>query len=117
MCIRDSTYRRAAAAGRIELTTSPYFHPILPLLANSDLARVSLPEVELPTRRFDHPEDADEHIARALRFHTEVFGKTPRGMWCSEQSVGEDVIAPLFSCLLYTSDAADDLTRVDLGGR
>ncbi|HZK48558.1 MAG TPA: glycoside hydrolase family 57 protein [Thermoleophilia bacterium] len=89
------TYRRAAAAGRIELTTSPYFHPILPLLANSDLARVSLPEVELPTRRFDHPEDADEHIARALRFHTEVFGKTPRGMWCSEQTVGEDVIAPL----------------------
>lgn len=89
------TYRTAAATGRVELTTSPYFHPILPLLVNSDLARVSLPNVELPTRRFEHPEDADEHIREALRLHIEVFGEPPRGMWCSEQSVGEDVIAPL----------------------
>ncbi len=89
------TYVRAAAAGRIELTTSPYFHPILPLLMNSDMARVSLPGVELPTRRFDHPEDADEQIREALRLHRTVFGGSPRGMWCSEQSVGEDVITPL----------------------
>ena len=88
-------YVRAAAAGHIELTTSPYFHPILPLLMNSDMARVSLPSVELPTRRFDHPEDADEQIREALRLHQRVFGGLPRGMWCSEQSVGEDVIAPL----------------------
>ena len=89
------TYVGAAAAGHIELTTSPYFHPILPLLMNSDMARVSLPGVELPTRRFDHPEDADEQIREALRLHQRVFGGLPRGMWCSEQSVGEDVIAPL----------------------
>ncbi|MHB9150746.1 MAG: hypothetical protein ACYC33_11855 [Thermoleophilia bacterium] len=89
------TYRAAAATGRVELTTSPYFHPILPLLINSDLARVSLPNVELPTRRFEHQEDADEQIREALRLHIEVFGEPPRGMWCSEQSVGEDVIAPL----------------------
>src|SRR5680860_1172008 len=89
------TYRTSAAAGQVELTTSPYYHPILPVLMNSDMARISLPGVELPTRRFDHPEDADEQIREALRLHREVFGEAPQGMWCSEQTVGEDVIAPL----------------------
>ncbi|MHB8868493.1 MAG: glycoside hydrolase [Thermoleophilia bacterium] len=89
------TYRDAADSGAVELTTSPYFHPILPLLINSDCARVSMPAVELPTRRFAHPEDAREHVRLALECHRLTFGRNPAGMWCSEQSVGEDVIGLL----------------------
>jgi alpha-amylase/alpha-mannosidase (GH57 family) len=85
-------YRDAARRGQIELSTSPYFHPILPLLCNSDSARVAAPDVILPRRRFAHPEDAAEHVAAALLAHERVFGERPRGMWCSEQAVGEDVL-------------------------
>ena len=86
------TYRQAAAAGRVELTTSPYFHPILPLLINSDSARIARGDIPLPPRRFAHPEDAAEQVERGMRAHERVFGARPRGMWCSEQAVGEDVI-------------------------
>ena len=85
-------YRQAAARGQIELSASPYFHPILPLLANTDSARVGAGDTVLPRRRFAHPEDAWEQIASGVDKHQQVFGSRPAGMWCSEQSVGEDVI-------------------------
>jgi alpha-amylase/alpha-mannosidase (GH57 family) len=85
-------YRDAAARGQVELTTSPYYHPILPLLANTDSARIAAPDTLLPPTRFAHPEDAREHIRRALDKHAGVFGSRPAGMWCSEQAVGEDVV-------------------------
>ena len=85
-------YRAAAGRGQIELSTSPYYHPILPLLANSDAARIAVADTLLPPRRFAHPEDAAEQVRRAMTKHAEVFGAPPRGMWCSEQAVGEDVI-------------------------
>ncbi len=85
-------YKDAARRGQIELTTSPYYHPILPLLANSDAARVSASDTVLPPTRFAHPEDAAEQIAAALEKHEQVFGERPGGMWCPEQAVGEDVV-------------------------
>ena len=85
-------YRDAASGGQIELTTSPFFHPILPLLCDTDLARVATPDLRLPPRRFAHPDDALEHLRTASAFHREVFGDTPRGVWCSEMAVGETVI-------------------------
>ncbi len=93
-----SAYREAADRGQIELSTSPYFHPILPLLANSDAARVGAGDTALPHRRFAHPEDAREHVERALLKHEQVFGRRSRGMWCSEQAVGEDVLPLLMRC-------------------
>ena len=85
-------YQVAARRGQIELSTSPYFHPILPLLVNSDSARIGAGDTILPRRRFAHPEDAWEHVARAVAKHEQLFGSRPRGMWCSEQAVGEDVL-------------------------
>ncbi|MCZ7663933.1 MAG: hypothetical protein M5U22_13870 [Thermoleophilia bacterium] len=72
-------YRKAQAEGRIEITTSPYFHAILPLLADSDLARVAKGDIALPPQRFAHPEDAAEQIDRALALHERIFGERPRG--------------------------------------
>jgi alpha-amylase/alpha-mannosidase (GH57 family) len=85
-------YRQAAARGQVEVSTSPYFHPILPLLANTDSARVGAGDTILPRRRFAHPEDAWEQVESGMAKHEQVFGSRPRGMWCSEQSVGEDVV-------------------------
>ena len=89
-------YREAAERGQIEISSSPYFHPILPLLANSDSARISVGDALLPSRRFAHPEDASRQVMMAVTKHEAAFGRPPRGIWCSEQAVGEDALGPLF---------------------
>lgn len=83
--------RATQERGQVELTTSPFYHPILPLLCDTESARESLPHHPLPPR-FAHPEDAAAQIERAIRLHTELFGRPPRGMWPSEGSVSEAVI-------------------------
>lgn len=109
-------YRQAAQKGQIELTTSPYFHPILPLLIDSDAARISCPTQILPSRRFAHPEDAMEHILAAVEKHQRVFGRRPRGMWCSEQAVGEGVIALLVTCGLEWTISDETVLARSLSG-
>jgi len=84
-------YRSMREAGRIEISTTPYFHPILPLLWDSDRASECLPHSPLPTR-FNHPEDAKEQIRRAVVFHKQTFGCPPLGMWPSEGSVSQEIL-------------------------
>jgi alpha-amylase/alpha-mannosidase (GH57 family) len=85
-------YSAAAARGSIELSATPYYHPILPLLCDTSIGRQSTPGLQLPTRRFQRPDDARHHIERALEFHQQVFGLRPRGLWPSEGSVSEETI-------------------------
>jgi len=85
-------YKRLAEQGRIELTTTPFYHPILPLLCDTDLAKVAVPDIHLPSRRFAHPEDAKAQIDRAMAFHEQLFGSRPAGMWPSEGSVAEEIL-------------------------
>lgn len=80
------------ASGQIDISTSPYFHPILPLLYDSSIARAAMPDVELPRKRFQHPEDVEKQLAMAIDLYTDLFGKPPTGMWPSEGSVSEDII-------------------------
>jgi len=84
-------YRRAADRGQVELSTTPYYHPILPLLCDTDAHREAHPEAPVP-RRFRHPEDALDQIRRAQARHAEVFGRPPTGMWPSEGSVSEEAV-------------------------
>nr|MDP9264259.1 glycoside hydrolase [Acidobacteriota bacterium] len=86
-------YRAAAQRGGIEISASPFYHPILPLLCDTDLGRVSSPGLPLPQARFQHPEDAEEQLRRGLALHERVFGAKPRGIWPSEGSVSEEVLA------------------------
>jgi len=85
-------YKRLAEIGRIELTTTPFYHPILPLLYDTDLAKEAIPDIHLPEIRFAHPEDAKVQIDRAMAYHEKLFGSRPVGMWPAEGSVAEDVI-------------------------
>ena len=85
-------YKKLAELGRIELTTTPFYHPILPLLVDTDLARVAAPDIILPMNRFTHPEDAKVQVERALAYHEQLFGSRPAGMWPSEGSVAEEII-------------------------
>jgi alpha-amylase/alpha-mannosidase (GH57 family) len=86
-------YRRAAATGQVEISATPFYHPILPLLCDSDIARVSNPGTPLPVPAFRHPEDAREQLIRARRYHERVFGRAPDGLWPSEGSVSEQALS------------------------
>ncbi|HXY13791.1 MAG TPA: glycoside hydrolase family 57 protein [Terriglobales bacterium] len=83
----------AAQQGRIEISTSPFYHPILPVVCDTNQGAVSSPGLPLPQNRFRHPEDAREQLIRGLDLHQQVFGVRPVGVWPSEGSVSEEVLA------------------------
>ncbi|HTQ62019.1 MAG TPA: glycoside hydrolase family 57 protein [Candidatus Solibacter sp.] len=85
-------YREVAQTGQIELSTTPFYHPILPLICDSDIARVANPSTPLPRRAYRHPEDAREQLRRAREYHERVFGTTPKGLWPSEGSVSDQTL-------------------------
>ena len=91
-------YRAAAERGQIEIAASPFYHPILPLLCDTEVAAEARPGVRLPERRFRHPEDARDQLERAVALHTRLFGRAPRGLWPSEGSVSEEVLQIVASC-------------------
>ena len=82
-------YREAAAGGDVELSTSPYFHPILPLLCDSAAHHAAHPGATLPQPPFRHPEDAALQLQRAATAHAHWFGVPPTGVWPSEGSVSD----------------------------
>lgn len=86
-----SLYRKAFDEGIMELSTSPFYHPILPLLIDTDCARRAMPAVVLP-RRFLRPDDARDQVVRGISLFTETFGHHPRGMWPPEGAVSPEII-------------------------
>jgi alpha-amylase/alpha-mannosidase (GH57 family) len=85
-------HKELQARGQVELTTTPFFHPILPLLWDKRQARRAMPEVVLPKHLESYAEDAREHIRRAVEYHERQFGSKPVGMWPSEGSVCQGII-------------------------
>ncbi len=89
-------HRQLAESGQVELTTSPYYHPILPLLWDKRSAREAMPGCPLPRYVDPYEEDAVTQIRRGVEFHTQLFGAPPQGMWPSEGSVSHDIVQPLY---------------------
>ncbi len=89
------TYKDLYEQGRIDISFTPYYHPILPLLCDTDIAREAMPRIKLPEKRFVHPEDARKQIAMSAEKFEAFFGKKMTGMWPSEGSVSEEVAAIL----------------------
>jgi starch synthase len=85
-------YRELQERGQAELITSPYYHPILPLIADLGIARVARPDLAMPRRPFKHPDDAAEQLRRGIEAHTGSFGRRPRGAWPPEAAVSEEVV-------------------------
>ena len=79
-------------AGQVELTTTPFYHPILPLLLDKKLAREAMPDAALPHHTAGYPDDAALHVRTAVEQHARLFGAAPRGMWPAEGSVCQAMI-------------------------
>jgi alpha-amylase/alpha-mannosidase (GH57 family) len=82
-------HRRLEQTGQIELTSTPYFHPILPLLCDFRSAFEAMPWLtgKLGFEPVSLKEDALVHVDRAMAAHERIFGQRPRGMWPAEGSV------------------------------
>src|SRR5260221_260954 len=61
-------YRAAVGRGQIEVSASPFYHPILPLLCDSDIYLRTHPDARRPRQRFVHPEDAADQLAPAAAY-------------------------------------------------
>lgn len=81
--------------GQVEISTTPFYHPILPLLVDTDRATIDRAGTTLP-RRFAHPADAEAQTIAAHDFHQRCFGNPPRGMWPAEGAVSQSVV-PIFA--------------------
>ncbi|MBI4585691.1 MAG: hypothetical protein HY717_16895 [Planctomycetes bacterium] len=81
-----------SGGGQIELITTPLFHPALPLLYDSSLARVSQPAVDLPDR-FSYPRDVAYHVQRASQTFRQIFGNAPEGMWPPDGAVAPEILS------------------------
>lgn len=85
-------HRSLMEKGQIELTTTPFYHPILPLLANIESAKRCMPGVILPEYRANLYEDAATQARMAMEYHEKIFGRKPLGMWPAEGSVSEEIL-------------------------
>jgi alpha-amylase/alpha-mannosidase (GH57 family) len=101
-------YRLAADRGQVELSTSPFYHPILPLLCDSDVYFTTHPDSTLQRGLFRRPEDAAEQLQRAVACFERLFGQRPTGLWPSEGSVS-DALIPLVAAAGFRWMATDEL--------
>lgn len=89
-------HRRLWDTGQIEVTTTPFAHPILPLIADGSLASVGDPQAILPINEFSEIPDGTEQVKRGLAVAESILGRKPVGMWPGEGAVAQLVMS-LFS--------------------
>jgi alpha-amylase/alpha-mannosidase (GH57 family) len=85
-------YKKFRETGQIEVTVSPFYHPILPLLYNTTVAKQANLKTILPKTVFSFPQDAEAQVRLAVEFYRQRFGAAPLGMWPSEESVSEHIL-------------------------
>ncbi len=98
MCCNDELkrvigfHRQLEETGQIEISVTPYAHPILPLLCDLHTAQEPSPGLPLPAADFRHPEDARLQVREGLRTAERIFGERQRGMWPAEGGVSADAV-------------------------
>lgn len=85
-------YKKFQDDGRIEISTSPYYHPILPVLLDMEDVKNANPNADYPELKSDMTSDAQLNVKMALDRFEEIFGKRPTGMWPSEQCISEKTL-------------------------
>ncbi|MDD5109376.1 MAG: glycoside hydrolase family 57 protein [Candidatus Omnitrophica bacterium] len=86
------TYCLYKQNNQIEISVTPYYHPILPLLYSTNIAKEANNKTHLPKEEFSYPQDAKYQIDSAVKYYNERFGCAPSGMWPSEEGVSEEIL-------------------------
>ncbi len=88
----NKNFKRLVALGQVEMSVSPFYHPILPLLINTESSKEANhanPSVE---PNYSYPQDANMQIEKAVEYFKQIFNANPQGMWPSEGSISNDAI-------------------------
>lgn len=99
-------HRRLQESGQIEIMTTPFYHPIMPLLIDSCSALRACPGLPLP-RRFQYPQDACAHLAMAEKQYRRIFGRRSRGIWPPEMAVSPETVV-LFMTYGFSWSISDE---------
>lgn len=86
-------HKQLQDAGQIEVITTPYAHPILPLIYDTDLATVGNPDAEMPELKFSYPNDAIAQLQKSVEIYQSHFGRPPRGLWPGEGAVAQEIVS------------------------
>lgn len=105
---------KALKRKQIELSVSPFYHPILPLLCDSNTGAEANPKMTLPENRYRHPEDASHQVKSALAYAKDALGTRPKGMWPSEGSVSNDTLRILIGSKLEWTATDEVILRKTL---
>lgn len=115
-------YSSLQTQGHIEVATTPFYHPILPVLLDPKSAKEALPQISMPSISTDFSEDAKKHVSDAAAYYRQIFGQHPRGMWPAEGSISEraaELFASNYICWIASDEdvlaasAGRDLRTVD----
>jgi len=85
-------YKKLQEENKIEISTTPFYHPILPLIYDTDIMKKTKTNFPAPEQRFNYPEDAKKQIKNGIDFYKEIFGKEPKGIWPSEGALSNEVL-------------------------
>ncbi|QCU89536.1 glycoside hydrolase family 57 protein [Thiomicrorhabdus sediminis] len=90
-------YKALLDKGQIEISMTPYGHPIVPLLLDFQSMHDALPDAPAPMSPF-YPggkERADWHMQHGLQIFNQFFHAKPQGVWLSEGALSEEAVALL----------------------
>ena len=88
-------YKALMKSKQIEISTTPYYHPILPLLIDFKSTIDAMPYAPLPkyAKYSGGQERAAAHVVAASKYHENLFGQMPRGMWPAEGGVSNAALS------------------------
>jgi len=85
-------YKKLQEENKIEISTSPFYHPILPLIYDTDIMKKTKTNFLPPNTRFNYPEEAQKQIKNGINFYKEIFWRDPKGMWPSEGALSKEIL-------------------------
>jgi alpha-amylase/alpha-mannosidase (GH57 family) len=109
-------HRKLEGEGLIEISVTPYAHPILPLLCDLRTAHEPSPKLAIPTVDFRFPDDARLQVREGLKTAQRIFGERARGMWPAEGAVSEAAAILLKEEGAQWAATDEDILARSLGG-
>jgi alpha-amylase/alpha-mannosidase (GH57 family) len=101
--------------GQIEVTMTPYAHPILPLLVSTRLTLVANPSMDLPSKDFAYGADAVAQLQLGVQLYQDHFGMAPRGMWPAEGAVAQEIVNMVSSAGIQWMASDEGVLAASLG--